>query len=159
MLDTLEYLVHETDVWLEITTLLIPGHNDSDERGRRGSRDGSSSDLGPDVPLHFTAFHPDYKMLDVPPTPPATLSRARRDRDGATACATSTPATSTTPRAAPPSARAAARPLIARDWYRLLDYQLTPDGRCRACGRAIAGRYDPVPGHFGRHSYAVRMAS
>ncbi len=76
VLDTLEYLVHETDVWVEITTLLIPGHNDSDEE-LDGMTRWVVEQLGPDVPLHFTAFHPDYRMLDVPPTPPETLARAR----------------------------------------------------------------------------------
>ena len=76
VLDTLVYLRHETDVWFEITTLLIPGHNDGDERSRAEAR-WIAAELGTDVPLHFTAFHPDYKMLDVPPTPPATLTRAR----------------------------------------------------------------------------------
>ena len=77
VLDTLVYLRHETDVWFEITTLLIPGHNDSD--GEIGAECAwIAENLGPDVPLHFTAFHPDFKMRDVPPTPPATLTRARR---------------------------------------------------------------------------------
>ena len=94
VLDTLEYLVHETDVWFEITTLLIPGQNDSDdELDAHVALD--RRDLGPDVPLHFTAFHPDFKMIDVPPTPPATLTRARRSRSR-TGCATCTPATCTT---------------------------------------------------------------
>jgi len=76
VLDTLVHLRHETDVWFEITTLLIPGHNDSDgEIG--GECAWIAEHLGPDVPLHFTAFHPDFKMRDVPPTPPQTLRRAR----------------------------------------------------------------------------------
>ena len=79
MLETLEYLRHETDVWLEITTLLIPGHNDEPAEIEALSA-WIMDQLGPDVPLHFTAFHPDYKMLDVAPTPPATLTRARDDR-------------------------------------------------------------------------------
>ncbi len=77
MLDTLLYLRHETDVWLEITTLLIPGRNDSDAEIAAECQ-WIRKNLGPDVPVHFTAFHPDYKMLDRPPTPPATLTRARR---------------------------------------------------------------------------------
>ena len=76
VLETLEYLRHETDVWLEITTLLIPGHNDAPAEIEALSA-WVMDHLGPDVPLHFTAFHPDYKMLDVAPTPPATLVRAR----------------------------------------------------------------------------------
>ncbi len=77
VLDTLVYLCHETQVWMEITTLLIPGHNDSDDEIRRMCQ-WIMHELGPDVPLHFTAFHPDFHMRDVPATPPATLSRARR---------------------------------------------------------------------------------
>ena len=77
MLETLEYLKHETDVWFEMTTLLIPGYNDSDAELDEMTR-WVVEHLGPDVPMHFTAFHPDYKMLDVPPTPPATLTRARQ---------------------------------------------------------------------------------
>ena len=76
VLETLQYLVHETDVWTEITTLLIPGKNDSDQELTAQCR-WMMRELGPDVPLHFTAFHPDYKMTDLPPTPPATLTRAR----------------------------------------------------------------------------------
>src|SRR6266851_5593349 len=76
VLDTLVYLVKETNVWTEITTLLIPGKNDSDEELKAECR-WVMQNLGADVPLHFTAFHPDWKMTDVPPTPPATLTRAR----------------------------------------------------------------------------------
>ena len=84
VLDTLEYLVHETDVWVEITNLLIPGQNDSDAELDAMTR-WVVEHLGPDVPMHFTAFHPDFKMLDVPPTPPATLDAGRarsRSRNG-----------------------------------------------------------------------------
>ena len=94
VLETLEYIRHETDVWLEITTLLIPGHNDEPAEIEALSA-WVMDHLGPDVPLHFTAFHPDYKMLDVAHTPHATLTRAR-DIALRQASATSTPATSTT---------------------------------------------------------------
>ena len=74
-----EYLRHETDVWFEITNLVIPGHNDSD-----GEFDEMAAwiaeHLGPDVPLHFTAFHPDFKMLDVPPTPAGDAHPGAGDR-------------------------------------------------------------------------------
>src|SRR5436305_1024239 len=77
VLETLQYLKHETAVWFELTTLLIPGANDSD-----AELDSMTSwvvdHLGTDVPMHFTAFHPDFKILDTPATPPATLRRARR---------------------------------------------------------------------------------
>ncbi len=75
VLDTLVYLKHETDVWFEITTLLIPGENDSDEELDAMTR-WIAETLGPEVPIHFSAFHPDWKMLDTPPTPPSTLTRA-----------------------------------------------------------------------------------
>jgi hypothetical protein len=77
VLETLLYLRHETGVWLEITTLLISGLNDSDGEIDAMTR-WVAGQLGPDVPVHFTAFHPDFKMRDRPPTPPQTLTRARR---------------------------------------------------------------------------------
>ena len=76
MLETLEYLKHEAKIWFEITTLLIPDENDSAKEIEELSR-WVVDHLGPDVPLHFSAFHPDFKMLDKPRTPPATLARAR----------------------------------------------------------------------------------
>ena len=76
VLETLKWIRHESNTWLEVTTLLIPGQNDSDDELRRLA-DWFVANLGPDVPLHFTAFHPDFKMTDIPPTPPETLRRAR----------------------------------------------------------------------------------
>ncbi len=107
VLDTLVYLKHETDVWFEITTLLIPGKNDSDAE-LEAMCAWIVRELGPDVPLHFTAFHPDYKMTDLPRTPAATLTRARDIALRARASATSTPATCTTATAGRRSARVAA---------------------------------------------------
>jgi pyruvate formate lyase activating enzyme len=146
--DTLRYLVHETKVWTEITTLLIPGLNDSDAE-LHALTEWIRGELGPDVPLHFSAFHPDYRMRDVPPTPPATLTRAREiglskglryvytgnvhDRAGDTTTC--------------PSCHA---PVIVRDWYEILDASLGPGGTCAACGAAIAGRFDAKVGAFGR---------
>ena len=106
VLDTLLYLRHETDVWFEITTLLIPGENDSDHELDQLSR-WVFDQLGPDVPLHFTAFHPDWKMMDHPPTP-RRPSPARGRSRSATACTTSTPATCTIAPAAPRTATRAA---------------------------------------------------
>ncbi|WP_418320422.1 AmmeMemoRadiSam system radical SAM enzyme [Piscinibacter sakaiensis] len=156
VLETLEYIHHETDCWLEITTLLIPGANDSNEELEALTR-WVAEHLGPDVPLHFTAFHPDYKMTDVPPTPPATLRRAREiglaqglhfvytgnvhDREGGTTfCA------------------GCGKPLIERDWYEINAYRLDADGRCPDCGTAPAGHFDRRPGHFGRRRIPVRVA-
>jgi pyruvate formate lyase activating enzyme len=76
VLETLKYLKHETDVWFEITTLLIPGHNDSDAELEELTQ-WVTAELGNDVPVHFTAFHPDWKMRDIPHTPAETLTRAR----------------------------------------------------------------------------------
>ncbi len=148
VLETLEYLHTETDVWFEITTLLIPGLNDSDAE-LDAMTGWIAEHLGPDVPLHFSAFHPDFKMLDVPPTPPATLTRARRialanglryvytgnvhDTDGGT---TTCPGCGT--------------PVVVRDWYALRRYHLTDDGRCASCGTGLPGRYDGPPGSWGR---------
>lgn len=155
VLDTLRYLKHETDVWFEITTLLIPGENDSDRELDAMTR-WVVGELGPDVPLHFTAFHPDYKMLDKPPTPPATLTRARRialangvryaytgnvhDEDGgSTWC------------------HACGERLIGRDWYVLKEWNLTPEGNCAACGTPCAGRFQPRPGAWGARRVPVRL--
>ncbi|MCY0854805.1 AmmeMemoRadiSam system radical SAM enzyme [Cupriavidus sp. D39] len=107
VLETLKYLKHETDVWLEVTTLLIPGKNDSNDE-IRAEVQWIAKELGSDVPLHFTAFHPDYKMTDVPPTPSPRLpvrarSRLRKD------CNTSTPVTSMTLKAPLPTAQRVTR--------------------------------------------------
>jgi pyruvate formate lyase activating enzyme len=153
VLDTLLYLKRETTVWFELTTLLIPGYNDSEGEIAEEAR-WIAEHLGPDVPLHFSAFHPDYRMRDVPPTPPETLRRARaramreglryvyvgnvHDREGdATYC---------------PSC---GEVVIARDWYEILDYRLDAGGRCGACGTAIAGRFGATAGHFGRRRQPV----
>jgi pyruvate formate lyase activating enzyme len=148
VLDTLKYLHRETEVWLEITTLLIPGKNDSDEELFAMSR-WIRSELGREVPVHFTAFHPDWKMTDIPPTPPETLVRARRialgeglqhvytgnvhDVEGGTTFCTG-----------------CGEALIARDWHRILLYRVSADGRCLQCGAALAGRFEAFRGQFGR---------
>jgi pyruvate formate lyase activating enzyme len=156
VLDTLAYLRHETNVWFEITTLLIPGKNDSDEE-ITAECTWIMRELGPNVPLHFTAFHPDYKLDDLPPTPAATLTRARNialdaglhyvytgnvhdDIGGTTFCA------------------ACHAPLIVRDWYDIRDYRVTADGRCPVCAAPLAGRYESFAGHFGRRRIPLRVA-
>jgi pyruvate formate lyase activating enzyme len=146
VLDSLRYL-HETDVWFELTTLLIPGLNDSD-RELNEMTAWVVEHLGPDVPMHFTAFHPDYRMLDTPATPPETLSRARRialangvhhaytgnvhDRTGQSTTCTGCGAV-----------------VIERDWYQLGTYGLDGRGHCTACGTAVAGMFDGPPGGWG----------
>jgi pyruvate formate lyase activating enzyme len=155
VLETLEYLVHETDVWVETTTLLIPHKNDSDDE-LDAMTNWVVDHLGPDVPMHFTAFHPDFKMLDVAPTPPSTLTRARdialangvrhaytgnvHDRaGGSTWC---------------PGCGAL---VIERDWYRLGDYGLTDDGHCTKCGTRLPGHFDGPPGTWGARRQPIRL--
>jgi pyruvate formate lyase activating enzyme len=156
VLDTLRYLVHETPCWTEITTLLIPGRNDSDEELGALSA-WIARELGPEVPLHFSAFHPDYKLDDVPATSPATLTRARRiaqaaglqhvytgnvhDLGGGT---TRCPACAST--------------LIVRDWHRITAYDLDAHGACPQCGHRLAGYFDSRAGDFGRRRVPVRLA-
>jgi pyruvate formate lyase activating enzyme len=156
VLDTLRYLHDETDVWLEITTLLIPGENDSD-RELEALSSWVVEHLGRDVPLHFTAFHPDWKMMDHPPTPPATLQRARRiamaagaryvytgnvrDLDGgATYCG------------------GCGQPVIQRDGYVLRGWSLDDAGRCRSCGTRCPGVFDGPPGTWGSRRQPVVLS-
>jgi pyruvate formate lyase activating enzyme len=157
VLDTLVYLEHETEVWFEITTLLIPGKNDSQAEVREMSK-WIYRELGPDVPLHFTAFHPDFKMMDLPATPAATLTGARRiaideglnyvytgnvhDREGgATIC---------------PNCRSK---LIERDWHRIDAYRLTAEGKCPECATAIPGMFEALDlkRQFGRRRIPVAI--
>ncbi len=155
VLDTLRYVRHETDVWLEITTLLIPGHNDSDAELHEMT-EWIAGELGVDVPLHFTAFHPDFKMRDVPKTPASTLARARdigrskglqfvytgnvHDAGGSsTYC---------------PVCGAV---VIERDWYELGRYQLTDEGRCTQCATEIPGRFDGPAGTWGSRRVPVAL--
>jgi pyruvate formate lyase activating enzyme len=155
VLETLEYLKHETDVWFEITNLLIPGLNDSDDELDRMTA-WVVERLGPDVPMHFTAFHPDYKLLDRPPTPAATLSRARsialangvryaytgnvHDADGG---GTYCPGCGTR--------------VVQRDWYRIGAYGLTDDGRCESCGSRVPGVFAGRPGGWRPRRLPVRL--
>ena len=156
VLDTLLYLRHETDVWLEITTLLIPGENDSEGEVEALSQ-WIVGQLGPDVPLHFSAFHPDWKMLEYRHTPAATLQRARsiakrnglryvytgnvHDVDGqSTYC------------------HGCGRMLVERDWYELGRWDLDPSGACRYCGAKCAGRFETAPGKWGSRRLPVRMS-
>ncbi len=156
VLETLCYLRHETDVWVEITTLLIPGENDSAVEVEALSQ-WIMDNLGPDVPLHFSAFHPDYRMTDTPATPAGTLHRARdiaranglryvytgniHDKSGgSTYC------------------HACGECLIGRDWYALSDWKIE-NGHCAACGTAVAGHFDTGPGGWGRKRQPVRISA
>lgn len=155
VLNTLLYLKRETDVWFETTTLLIPGKNDSDEELHRMTA-WVVEELGPDVPMHFTAFHPAWKMSDIPSTPSSTLTRAREialengvryaftgnvhDRaGGSTFC------------------HECGEVLVGRDWYVLSDWHLTDDGRCTKCDTLCAGVFDGPPGSWGGRRQPVRL--
>jgi pyruvate formate lyase activating enzyme len=157
VLETLAYLGHETDVWFEITNLLIPGLNDSDDELDAMTR-WIVKTLGPDVPVHFTAFHPDYKLLDRPPTPPQTLTRARSIalangvRHAYTGNVSDAEGQST-------YCHGCGSRVIERDWYRLGEYGLTDEGRCESCGTKIAGVFAGPPGSWGGRRLPVRLAT
>lgn len=154
VLDTLAYVHRETDVWLEVTTLLIPGANDSDAELDRAS-DWFAATLGPDVPWHFTAFHPDFKLTDRPPTPPETLHRARamarakglhyvytgniEDPEGSTTWCPK-----------------CGLDLVGRQNYRIGTWALR-NGCCAACGLRIPGRFETLPGLWGSRRLPIRL--
>ncbi|MDE1989124.1 MAG: AmmeMemoRadiSam system radical SAM enzyme [Betaproteobacteria bacterium] len=155
VLDTLRYIRHETSTWLEITTLLIPGKNDSPAEIAALS-EWVARELGPDVPLHFTAFHPDFKMTDIPATPLATLENARRlareagllhvytgnvhDETGGTTCCSH-----------------CERPLIVRDWHDIRHYQVTGSGACPHCGTKLAGHFGAFEKMSGMRRFPVKV--
>lgn len=156
VLDTLKYLRQETKVWFELTTLLIPGLNDSAQEIAKMS-EWIVKELGTDVPLHFTAFHPDYKMTGIPATPSAKLTEARQIArsagllyvytgnvhdlsGGTTLCAN------------------CQHPLIVRDWYQISDYAVTESGECSHCGTKLAGHFGKFSQPFGRHRIPVSLA-
>jgi pyruvate formate lyase activating enzyme len=155
--ETLLYLKHETNVWFEITDLIIPGENDSDEEIDAMTK-WVVAELGPDVPMHFSAFHPDWKMMDKPRTPKETLIRAREiaikngvryaytgnvhhDEGDTTYC---------------PSCKA---PVIKRDWYELSHYTLDGAGNCQNCKTEIDGRFAGPAGTWGRKRVPLRFQS
>jgi len=158
VLDTLLYIKHETNVWLELTTLLIPGENDSTEELEKMTQ-WVVAELGPDVPMHFTAFHPDWKMNNIPSTPLNTLVRAREialkngvrhaytgnvhDKKGeSTYC------------------HNCGEILIGRDWYELSDWnlELSPrNGHCKNCGAGCAGVFEDTYGTWGGKRQSVYL--
>lgn len=155
VLDTLQYLRHETNVWLEITNLLIPGLNDTPAETDAMTR-WIVEHLGPDVPVHFTAFHPDWKLRDRPPTPPATLKRAR---EIATANGIRHAYTGNVhdPEGQSTRCHGCGAVLIERDCYELGAWRLDDRGRCAACGQACAGVFDGPPGRWGARRLPVRL--
>lgn len=154
VLDTIKYVHDETNVWMEITNLVIPQNNDDIEEFKRMSQ-WILDNVGDQVPVHFSAFHPDYKMMNLPRTPTHTLTKARNvarqmglkyvytgnvhDQDGDTTycggCGTE---------------------LIVRDWYDLKSYKMNMN-KCSKCSYVIPGHFDPKPGDWGKKRVRVKM--
>lgn len=157
--ETLVYIKHETDCWLEITDLVIPGHNDAMEEIDAMSK-WIVDALGPDVPVHFTAFHPDWKMLDVPHTPPETLVRAREIamNNGVRYAYTGNVHDKAHQSTYCHNCGAV---LIGRDWYELSEFTVTTKGNypgnCQACGSDVPGRFDGPAGDWGRKRMPLRF--
>ena len=155
VLDTLRYLKRETDVWFEVTTLLIPGENDSDAE-IDAMTGWIVEELGSDVPIHFTAFHPDWRMRDRPRTPPATLSRARRIAMGNGVRYAYT-GNVRDPEGGRTVCHGCGAVVIGRDGYDLTAWALDGEGRCRTCGIACAGVFETEPGGWGTRRLPVRL--
>ncbi len=160
ILETLKYLKHETNVWFELTNLVIPGHND-DEKEFEAMTEWVMENLGPDVPMHFTAFHPDYRMMETPATAAKTLVKARRIalkngihyaytgnihdfEGGSTYC------------------HDCGEILIGRDWHKLSTWNVNVGGNytgnCGACGTPVAGVFESAPGDWGRKRLPIRLS-
>jgi len=155
VLETIQYIHDETDCWMELTTLLIPGENDSNQEIDEMTR-WIADHLGVDVPIHFTAFHPDWKMLDIESTPAATLTRAREIAIGNglryayTGNVHDSKGSSTW-------CHACGELLIERDWYVLGHWGLDAQGRCASCGEPLPGHFQAQPGHFGARRIPVSI--
>ncbi len=156
VLDTLRYVARETDVWLEITNLLVPGLNDSPEETDAMTK-WIVAELGPDVPVHFTAFHPDWRMRDVPPTPASTLRRARRIALGNGVRHAYT-GNVRDPEGSVTRCAGCGAALIERDGYDVSAWRLGEEGRCRACGTVLPGVFESRPGTWGSRRMPVRLA-
>jgi pyruvate formate lyase activating enzyme len=156
VLDTLEYIKHETQTWLEITTLVIPGENDSAGEIERLSR-WVVEKLGPDVPLHFSAFHPDYRMLDKPRTPAATLSMARRIAMEQGVRYAYVGNVHDVGRQSTYCHQCGAS-LIERDWHALGGWRLSGEGKCLSCGTPCAGVFAGTPGQWGQKRLPVKLS-
>ncbi len=155
VLDTLRYLKSETSIWVETTTLVIPGENDSDREFDEMTR-WVVENLGPDVPMHFSAFHPSWKMLDKPPTPSETLSRARRiAMDNGVRYAFT--GNVHDPKGDSTWCHHCGKRLIERDWYQLGEWNLDASGACRFCGTHVAGHFTTRKGEWGNRRQPIRI--
>lgn len=155
VLETLKYIKHETSVWLEITTLIIPGENDSEAELEKLAQ-WVVENLGPDVPLHFSAFHPDWKMMDKPHTPKASLLMARNIaiKNGVRYAYVG----NVHDKAADSTyCHGCGKLLIGRDWYELSEWNLDATGKCKFCGVQCAGVFEKQPGTWGAKRQSVAM--
>ena len=164
VLDTIRWLVHETDVWVELTNLVIPGENDSRDELTQMCN-WIVEELGPDVPLHFSGFHPDFELLHLPPTPLSTLLMARdiAQKAGINYAYTGNVLDPETQATYCPSC---GEMVIERSGYTIGSYHLKVDAEdpsgsahCRKCGEAIAGHYGPVPGNWGSRRHPVQIGN
>ncbi|MEP5762938.1 MAG: AmmeMemoRadiSam system radical SAM enzyme [Halieaceae bacterium] len=157
VLETIRYVYHETSVWLELTTLLIPGKNDS-EAEIEAMCNWVVENLGPDVPMHFTAFHPDWKMRDVPATPTETLTRARlqAQRAGVRYAYTGNVHD---PRGNSSYCHHCSALLIERNWHEMGQWRLNPESCCPDCGTELAGVFEARPGDWGGKRRPLRFTS
>jgi pyruvate formate lyase activating enzyme len=154
--ETLLYVRHETDVWVELTTLLIPGWNDSEAELAEMAQ-WVSENLGSEVPMHFTAFHPDFKLRDLPHTPASTLSTARSiaQENGVLFAYTGNVHDKAGGSTFCPSC---GELLIGRDWYVLSEWNLDESGACLSCGAELPGVFEAGPGDWGPRRQPVRLA-
>ena len=156
VLDTLRWLKQESRLWLEVTTLLIPGHNDTEAEIARLA-EWFVEQLGPETPLHFSAFHPDFKLMNLPPTPPETLLRARRQAKAAGLRHVYTGNIQDAEGQASYCSACAQR-VITRTGYRVDAFRLDESACCVGCGVALAGHFDPRPGRFGSRRLPITIA-
>ncbi len=156
VLDTLSYIRNETSVWLEITTLLITGLNDSDQE-LTDLCNWIAGNLGADVPLHFSAFHPDWKLLDHPQTPPETLHRARNIAMSAGLNFVYT-GNLHDPEGGTTYCKHCHAVLVVRDWYVIKSWRLDEQGNCPDCGTRCPGVYQGLPGSWGARRMPVRLS-
>ncbi|RRJ83231.1 AmmeMemoRadiSam system radical SAM enzyme [Aestuariirhabdus litorea] len=157
VLETLQYIVRETRVWLEITCLLIPGENDSDAE-LDALCHWVASELGADIPLHFTAYHPDWKFHSAPPTPGSTLQRARAIARQAGLHYVYT-GNVHDPEGGSTWCQGCGALLIERDWYRLGHWGLDARGACSRCGQRLPGVFEARPGDWGARRQPVRLVT
>jgi pyruvate formate lyase activating enzyme len=154
VLETIEYAVKEAHCWVELTTLLIPGHNDSVNEIEKQIA-WILNHCGPNVPLHFTAFHPDFRMLDIPPTPAETLHKARQIAmdAGLHYVYTGNVLDSTGQTTYCPHCK---QPVIGRTGYNITLWAIKDSG-CAYCGEKISGVFEEQPGCWGNRRHPIRL--